>query len=158
MAYDFNANEIFEMAIQIEENGVKFYKTAAERVTDQKEKELLLRLADMETDHANTFRKMKKELSSDEKASKVFDPENESLLYLKSLADMRVFFEKELNTSSLKEILKDAIVAEKDSIVFYIGMKDLVPADKGQNRLDDIIKEEMGHIRLLSRELAVAKS
>lgn len=158
MAYDFNANEIFEMAIQIEENGVKFYTVAAERVSDPKEKELLLRLADMEKDHAQTFKTMKKELSPDEKASNVFDPENESLLYLKSLADLRVFFEKELNTSSLKEILKDAIVAEKDSIVFYLGMKDLVPADKGRDRLDDIIKEEMGHIRLLSRELAAAKS
>ena len=53
----------------------------------------------------------------------------------------------------MEEILKTAISAEKESIVFYLGMKDVVPAHLGQQKLDDIIKEEMGHIRLLSKEL-----
>jgi rubrerythrin len=53
----------------------------------------------------------------------------------------------------MKEILKAAIVAEKDSIVFYLGLKDFVPDRLGKNRLDKIIKEEMGHIRILSNEL-----
>jgi rubrerythrin len=53
----------------------------------------------------------------------------------------------------MKEVLKAAIEAEKDSIVFYLGMKDIVPDALGKKRIDDIIKEEMGHIRLLSKEL-----
>ena len=44
--------------------------------------------------------------------------------------------------------------AENDSIVFYLGMKDLVPEKAGKAKLDAIIREEMGHIRLLSKELA----
>jgi rubrerythrin len=64
-----------------------------------------------------------------------------------------VFYEKEIDTTSFKEILKSAITAEKDSIVFYLGMKDVVPAHLGQRKLDGIIKEEMSHIRLLSKEL-----
>lgn len=157
MAFDFNANEIFEMAVQIEQNGVKFYRNAAEKVQNQAEKDLLLQLAEMEVDHGNTFTEMKRSLTEDEKAKTVFDPENETLLYLKALADTRVFFQKTIDTSSMKEILKEAIVAEKDSIVFYLGMKELVPAGKGKNRLDAIIKEEMGHIRLLSKELMSVK-
>ena len=43
--------------------------------------------------------------------------------------------------------------AEKAWIVFYIGMKDVVPSHLGKDKLDDIIKEEMSHIRLLSKKL-----
>ncbi|MFV9644757.1 MAG: rubrerythrin, partial [Desulfobacterales bacterium] len=69
-------------------------------------------------------------------------------------ADTRVFFEKKIdNTSSIKDILKEAILAEKDSIVFYLGMKEMVPENFGKAKIDAIIKEEMTHIQLLSKEL-----
>ncbi len=156
-AYDFNADEIFEMAVQIEVNGAKFYRKAAESVSDADAKKFLLELAAMEDDHENTFKKMKSELTEELKKSKVFDPENESVLYLKSLADTRVFYEKEFDSTSLKEIFKAAITAEKDSIVFYLGMKDLVAPGAGQAKVDAIIKEEMSHIRLLSKKLIEVK-
>ena len=73
----------------------------------------------------------------------VFDPDGEAALYLRALADTRVFFEKEIDVTSLKKILKSAIEAEKDSIVFYLGMKEAVPEKLGKGRLDDIIREEM---------------
>ena len=60
---------------------------------------------------------------------------------------------KDIDISNFKEILKSAITAEKDSIVFYIGIKDVVPSHLGKDKLDDIIKEEMSHIRLLSKKL-----
>jgi rubrerythrin len=84
-------------------------------------------------------------------------PNGEAASYLKALADTRIFFEKEIDTTSMQAILKAAILAEKDSIVFYLGMKDLVPEGLGQTRLDDIIKEEMSHINLLSRRLIATK-
>ena len=67
------------------------------------------------------------------------------------------FFEKTIDMKSMKEILKSAIEAEKDSIVFYLGMKDVVPESLGKSRIDHIIKEEMGHIRSLSKELIALK-
>jgi rubrerythrin len=100
---------------------------------------------------------MKTDLAAAEKKSTVFDPQGEAILYLRALADTRVFFEKTIDTTSLREILKAAIEAEKDSIVFYLGMREMVPENLGRKRLDDIIKEEMGHIRLLSRELVALK-
>jgi len=157
MSYDFNADEVFQMAEQMERNGQTFYRTAAEAVSDDEKKKLLLKLADMEVDHEKIFKAMRAELTEKEKSSTVFDPEGESALYLRALVDTRVFFEKDLDVSSMEKILKAAIEAEKDAIVFYLGIKNSVPADLGQDRLDHIIKEEMGHVRLLSRELVQLK-
>jgi rubrerythrin len=153
MSYDFNADEVFEIAEQIERNGAKFYRMAAGNIADGDKKKLLINLAEMEDEHEQTFKNMRSKLTTDEKVMTTFDPDGEAEGYLRSLADTRVFYEKEINTTSLKEIFKTAITAEKDSIVFYLGMKDVVPAHLGKDKLDDIIKEEMSHIQLLSKEL-----
>jgi rubrerythrin len=157
MMYDFNADDIFEIAEQLERNGATFYRTAAGAVTDADAKGFLLKLAEMEDAHEKTFAKMRTGLSAAEKTSTVFDPNGDAVAYLRALADTRVFFEKEIDTASMEAILKDAITAEKDSIVFYLGMRDMVPEGKGRRRMDDVIKEEMGHIRLLSKELMAHK-
>jgi rubrerythrin len=157
MSYDFNADDVFEMAEQIERNGAVFYRGAAKEIEDPGSKNFLLDLAAMEDNHEKTFAVMRKSLKAPEKAPTVFDPNGEAASYLKALADTRIFFEKEIDTSSMQEILKAAILAEKDSIVFYLGMKDLVSENLGQGRLDEIIKEEMSHINLLSRRLVAFK-
>ena len=36
-------------------------------------------------------------------------------------------------------------------------MKELVPEKYGKNRLEGIIKEEMSHVRLISKELTALK-
>ena len=94
MGFDFNADDIFEMAEQIERNGAKFYRTAAEKVADSSAKELLLWLAGMEDEHEKTFALLRADLSKKEKAATVFDPEGESALYLRALADIEVFLRK----------------------------------------------------------------
>ena len=157
MSYDFNADDVFEMAEQMERNGGKFYRTAADSVEDSANKDFLLELAAMEDQHEKTFQAMRAELSDLEKASTVFDPEGEAALYLRALADTRVFFEKEIDVTTMRNILKSAIEAEKDSIVFYLGMKEAVPENLGKGRLEHIIKEEMGHIKLLSKKLVQHK-
>ena len=153
MANDFNANDIFEIAKQIEINGAKFYREAANRVEEEKHKQFLLGLADMEDSHEQIFAKMQADLGADETAQSTFDPEDENALYLKALADTRVFFEKDQPETSMRGILKSAIAAEKDSIAFYLGMKELVSQNQGQSKVDDIIKEEMSHIKLLAGTL-----
>lgn len=158
MSYDFNVDEVFEMAEQLERNGAKFYRDAAEGEVEQSNKEMLLGLAAMEEAHEKTFKSMRAELSEKEKETTVFDPQGEAALYLRALADTRVFFEKSIDVTSMREILKSAIEAEKDSIVFYLGMKDAVSEKLGKGRIDGIIKEEMGHIKMLSKELLKYKS
>jgi rubrerythrin len=154
MANEFNANDIFKVAIEIEKNGAIFYHNAAKNMRDGNHKEFLLDLAKMEDDHGKTFSTMQKEFKIEDSASTSFDPDDENVLYLKALADTRVFFEKEEPDTKLKSILGCAIQAEKDSIAFYIGMKELIPANLGKSKIDDIIKEEMSHIRLLASKLS----
>jgi len=153
MSHVFSADEIFEMAEQIEMNGARFYRVSAEKVDNKTDKEFLLRLAEMEDDHLKTFAAMRTRLSGEEKESPSFDANNESGLYLKSLADTKVFFDKDMDTSSIEGIYKSAVMAEKDSIAFYVGMKELVPGHLGKDKLDTIIKEEMGHITTLNEKL-----
>jgi rubrerythrin len=156
--YDFTADDVFEMAEQLERNGAKFYQEAARHTDNPDYKKLLQTLSDMEIEHEKIFVKLRSELSGNEKESTVFDPQNESVLYLRALADTKVFFEKEIDFSSMKSVLKAAILAEKDSIVFYLGIKEMVPEKFGKDKLDKIIKEEMGHIKILSNELKAIKN
>jgi rubrerythrin len=154
MPNDFNADDIFEMAVKIEQNGAVFYREAAGQVDGDANKQFLLNLAQMEDAHEKTFAAMRDELKADETFSNTFDPEDENIIYLRAFADTRVFFRKEMPKSSLKDILGTAIQTEKDSIAFYLGMKELVPEKRGKDRLDDIIREEMSHIRILAEKLA----
>ena len=158
MMYDFTADDIFEMAEQMERNGADFYRRAAAKVSQVETQTLLLDLARMEDDHLETFAALRQSLTQAQRQSAAFDPADESALYLKALVDTRVFFKKKIDLDSLKEIFKAAIEAEKDSIVFYLGMREIVHDKLGKERIDAILKEEMGHIRLLSKELAAAKS
>ncbi|UCF83727.1 MAG: ferritin family protein [Desulfobacteraceae bacterium] len=167
MSYDFSADEIFEMAEQIERNGAEFYRQMAENISDKAVRELFLDFAAMEDDHEKAFASMRADLSYKEREKRVFDPEGEASLYLRALADMRVFDkkaeedfvlpaelpEKEKNV----KVFREAINREKDSIVFYLGMKGLVPENLGREKIDGIIQEEMKHIRLLSNKLAALK-
>ena len=157
MIYDFNADEIFEMAEQIERNGASFYRKSAASTIGFAEKKFLLDLASMEDEHEKTLACLRANLSEKDKAATVFDPESETAFYLRALADTRVFFEKKIDTSSMEEIFKEAILSEKDSIVFYLGMKEMVPVNFGKTEIDAIIKEEMAHIKLLSGKLIALK-
>ena len=163
MSITFNAFEIFEMAEQIERNGVKFYRKAAQSISDQDVRQTLVDLADMEAEHEETFAGMRKQLSDRERELRVFDPENEVALYLQAMANGHVFDLKKdpgeqlTGTETVEDILKLAIDAEKDSIVFYLGLKDFVPAKAGKDRVEAIIKEEMGHIAVLNRRLPASK-
>ncbi|MGD9345666.1 MAG: rubrerythrin, partial [Candidatus Aminicenantes bacterium] len=95
MSHAYSADEIFDMAEQIERNGAKFYRDAAESVSDAETKDFLLMLAKMEDNHLKTFSNMRTELSGREMESPTFDPNNEAALYLGSLANSKIFFKRE---------------------------------------------------------------
>lgn len=160
MSFPFNADEIFEMAEQIERNGARFYRRAAEGTLDPRNRQLLFDLAAMEDEHEKIFVSMRKDLADAEHKSTVFDPDDQAALYLRAMVDGHVFDVKadpaELFTGkeTMGDILQTAIGMEKDSIVFYLGIKELVPQRLGKDRIEGIIKEEMAHIASLSKELA----
>ncbi len=159
MGITFNANEIFEMAEEMERNGAKFYRKAAENASDKETKQMLLDMADMEDGHLKTFEKMREQLSGQEKGWTVFDPDNQSVLYLQAMADARGYEGKitpmkELTGSETpKEILETALNSEKESVLFYFGLKELVPVKAGRDKVEAIVIEELGHITTLLNKL-----
>lgn len=152
MSYDFSADEIFEMAIRIEQNGAKFYRKASKNQSDKLNREMLEKLAVMEDHHKLTFETLKKTLSDAEKIETVFDPNNESSQYLAAMVDSHGgegspdAADALTGEESIKEIINIAINLEKESILFYIGLKDFVPPKYGQDKIDKIINEERRHI------------
>jgi rubrerythrin len=159
MGITFSADEMFEVAERIERNGAYFYRTAAKSVTDPTMHQRLLDLAAWEDGHEKTFAAMRAELTDAERQPTVFDPEDESGLYLAAMADGHVFDVRSdpaaalSGKETLAEILQMAIGREKDSVVFYVGMQNFIPPRLGKQRVEAIVKEEMGHIALLSGEL-----
>ena len=159
MPITFNANEIFEMAEEMEKNGAKFYRKAAQNASDNQTKQMLLDMADMEDGHLKTFQNMREELSDREKEPTVFDPNNEAVLYLQAMANSRGYEGKkspdeELSgNETMREILEIALNSEKESVVFYFGLMSLVPPKAGRDKVKAIIIEELSHITTLLKQL-----
>ena len=164
MAIVFNADEVFEMAIRIENNGAEFYRKAAGFQSDSKNQKFLEGLANMEDQHRKIFSEMRTTLTEKEKGPKVFDPENEASQYLAAMADTMggegspSVADSLTGDETLEEILQIAVGLEKDSILFYLGIKDLIPHQSGQDRIDEIIKEERRHVVQLSNLLEKLKT
>ena len=159
MGMPFNADEVFEMAEQIERNGAKFYRAAAKKLPTVHD--MLLDLAAMEDDHEKTFATIRAELYASESATggPVFDPDGQVQMYLRVMADGHVFNVKADSTEQLadkdtaEQVLKTAIGLEKDSIAFYVGLKEAVSRKAGKDKVEAIIKEEFGHIATLNEKL-----
>lgn len=153
MEVSYHIDEVFEMAAQMEENGARFYQEAAQKSKDKKVKELLEKLAAMEVEHKAIFNNLRNELVGTKDADSFFDPYGEGAMYLKSIVDTKVFFEKTIDTSSLEEVLKEAIWAEKDTAAFYLGIRLGMTDEGAKKKIDKIIEEEMSHIRILNEQL-----
>lgn len=159
MGITFNADEVFEMAEEIERNAAKFYRQTAEKAPDDKVKGMLLDMAAMENDHLETFKKMREQLSEREKEENVFDPANEAVMYLQTMADARGWEgrkspdEQLSGSETMKEIIEIALNSEKESVVFYHGLRSLVSPKAGRDKIDAIINEELSHIRILLEQL-----
>ncbi len=163
MSLDFNADEIFEIACQIERNGAAFYREMSDKISIAPVQKMLLDFAGMEEAHEKIFAAMRKDLKGTEKGATVFDPEGETALYLRAMADVHVFdtqAEEDFllqdalsDEAKARKVLRAAINREWGSISLYLGMKDMVPEKLGKDKIDGIIKEEMKHVRLLTNSL-----
>jgi len=160
MADVYDAGEILAIAERIEENGVRYYERAAEIVLDPKAQEMLLSLADMEREHARTFAAMRREHAEREAPPSAAAPDSDAVKYLRSIADGFLFQPSEDPAEALderiavREVLRRAITAEKESIALYVGLREAVASDADRHRVERIIREEMGHAAMLSDWLA----
>lgn len=149
------ADDVFAMAVRIEENGKTFYTGAAEMAKEPATKNLFSDLAAMEAGHIDAFRSLRAGLPDSDLSNIVWDPEGLAESYLQATADTHVFTVEAADSRLKKiknpmEVLDMAIQFEKDSVAFFIGMKELLPDPSGKGEVDKLIKAEMEHIKMLS--------
>lgn len=164
MALGFNVDEVLEMAIRAEENAAAFYRKAAEMQSDMKNRNLLENLAAMEDGHRATFMEIRNTISDSEKRETVFDPNNELSLYLSAMVETHggegsaSALDSLTGTQTMQEVLDTAIGLEKETVLFYLGLKDMVPPKYGRDKIDGIIREERSHVAQLTSLLGGLKT
>ena len=159
MSITFSADEIFEMAEDIERQGALFYREAAEKSPDKQTRAFLLEMAAMEEGHDSIFADMRKNLSSQAKQPVTFDPDNQAGQYLLAMAEAhgtegKVSADFKLTgNESIEDIINIGVNAERNSVCFYTGLKERVPSAAGKEQVDEIIKEELSHVTILLNKL-----
>lgn len=159
MIFNFNAAEVFDIAIKIEENGKRFYDRSRELVKDPEVQKLFAELAQEEIKHKEKFTALKNQLPTSTAAGTVFDPNNELDLYLKMMADQHVFVSSAGVDAQLAKIqnaadaVKMAVEFEKDSVIFFLTMQDATEEAQGKAFIGALVKEEQEHLRRLTLEL-----
>jgi rubrerythrin len=145
------ASDVLDTAWRLEEAGERFYRLASERADDARVAQLLGQLAEMEKDHQQVFQAVKTHLV-DEAAPGVEMPD-----YLTALADERVFepadAEEIASSGSLGAVVDKAILLENDSILFYLGIKEMFCTAEARDAVQEVIAQEMAHVTSL-RNLA----
>ena len=152
MSNFFSGSELVNIAIGIERRGIAFYDIMTRSTKNAEARDAFQHLADMERDHIQIFQGM---LGETDKSQPPETYAGEYAAYLQALIDSAVFNDdmatSEMATKANSDIeaIELGISAEKDSILFYYEMKDLMP-QRSQPAVTRIIAEEKSHLRQLS--------
>jgi len=152
MSISFSGSELINTAIGIEGRGIAFYDSMADSTKNAVARDVFRYLADMERQHIQIFQGM---LSEADKYQFSESHAGEYTVYLQALVDSAVFSDElvasEMATQAESDIaaMELAIRAEKDSILFYYQMRDIMP-QRAQPTVNRVISEEKSHLRQLS--------
>ena len=87
----FTGKEVLDMAVRIEENGMRFYTDASKAAKSQQLKDLFSALAEEEASHIKTFLELKRALVGNDESAGFDAYIEDAQQYLKSMADTEVF-------------------------------------------------------------------
>ncbi|MEW6100776.1 MAG: ferritin family protein [Candidatus Omnitrophota bacterium] len=151
MANIFAGSEVVEIGIQIEKNGRDFYNTLAGKTRKPKAAELFIFLAQEEEKHILAFQGI---LNKAEHLEPQGLDADQYYAYMNALASGYIFTQKDKGAEIAKTIKADidavdaGIGFEKESIVFYEGIKQVVPPHD-HKIIDELIVQEESHLRKL---------
>ena len=152
MSISFSSSELINIAIDIERRGMAFYDVMAQSTENAEVCDLFRHLGEMERQHVQIFQDM---LDEGGKSHPSESDTEEHAAYIEALVDS-TFFTDDLITSvmvadidSAIEALQLAIGAEKDAILFYYLMRDIMPP-RTHPIVNKIMAEEKLHLRQLS--------
>lgn len=151
MAIVFEGAELVKFAIQLETNGYDFYRESSARLNAAPSKAIFDSLARQELEHKATFER----LFENTGRPSIFESyPGEYDLYLKAYADSYVFTAKRMNDMlanprlNEKEAVQFGIDSEKESILYYTSIKEVIH-QTDRSIIDRIIVEERKHFVLL---------
>ncbi|MFH1549769.1 MAG: ferritin family protein [Planctomycetota bacterium] len=159
METKFNVFEIFQIAEKIEHDGAKFYLRAAELFDDSERRDIFYKLANWKAKHEKALAQRRKQFSEKTGQFGTFDPDNYVLSNPHVMAGLAEFATKPslhrqmTGHEGKKEIFESAISRSKQAIVFFRGLKDFSKDPESRATIEQIIEEEITHIRLLLEEL-----
>ncbi len=148
----FEASDIVEVAVRIEENGANFYRYAVQLAGKEELKALFQRLADEEVKHQRIFAEI---LAGMDRNLPPEGYDGEYAAYLHNYVDNRLVFTTEAFAAELAKLrdevsaLDFAIQRELDAIHYYREIRELLPTDQ-REAIERIITEEKGHFTRLS--------
>lgn len=152
----FTASELFDIAIQVEINGERFYRYASGLVVDPSLREALVWLADQELQHRSLFLEIKKGSSALAEPGDP-PPTDEERMVLRAAMGRHAFSLDELNVHSLRndrELMEAAIAFEDDAILFFEFISSLVSDPKALAGIEEIRREELKHRKLLVEKMS----
>ena len=148
----FQASDIVEIAVRLEENGVNFYRFAEQLAKQEEAKKLFASLAEAEVAHKRTFEGI---FAKMDKSTQPEIYQGEFAAYLRAYVDSNIIFTKEVMDKELAKV-KDTLAAfdfaiqrELDSILYYHEIKRLVP-EAQYATIEQIIEEERKHFSALT--------
>jgi rubrerythrin len=161
MGMFFSGKELLDVAVNIEKSGAAFYETMVNCAKSKKAQTAFKYLADQEKQHIKAYQSMLKDLADAPPPESYTEEYDE---YLKSLVKSAVFSSEKAactlaeKTSGDAEGIDFGIRAEKDSILFYTELQDLVRRGDAKV-ISSIIEEEKSHLKRLSElKAGLAKS
>lgn len=160
MSRTFNFQEVFSMGIQIEKNGRAFYEKVSMKAGKPEVKKLFQELADWEKEHISIFTRLLDQSSELTPAVEAYEPFGDAQAYISALAGGHVFWgNTDIDAVVAKcptpsAALKTALKFEKDSVVLYLSVAQLVPASLGHDHITRLSDEELKHVHILLNQIA----
>ena len=152
----FQAADIVELAMQVEQSGEAFYRAVAAKVEGQDARELFEYLAGQEVIHYKVFQKLSQSIRE---APFMTDEEWELYMDYLNGTVQSAFFEGADKALALAETVTDAQMAinmaigfEKETLLFFYDLRERIP-DKDRPVVEKIVEEEKRHIRRLVAKL-----
>lgn len=149
MALNITISQLLAIAVQIETNGIDYYRAAARNNTDDATSQELMKLAAMEEDHRATFQDMQKKSGTATPAR--LSAFVESLAVAQAGEGDPLAAQELTGEENLDEVLWTAVGMEETSVKFYTDLKDAMKDRNAQETLDRIIAEEQGHAQALKK-------
>lgn len=156
MADTFSVCEVLDMGVQIEKNGRDFYTELQQKTLDPDLSAVSRALAREEEKHIAVFEQMLEKA----RCAVITDTHaDEYGVYMRALAGEHVFTRQDTGKDAahmLKtdaEAIEKAIGFERDSIIFYEGMKKIVSAGEVEI-VEALVAQEKRHlVRLINLKL-----